>query len=117
MTYQKKSFGKPEHSKSFNSKEFLGYTDAASHPKQWDNLLRTAPPPPKQKAFNVKTMKKEQVRTGNPPTFCKPGEARLPLIKCTEWTEQRAIPALEQARLISLVATGSSSSMSYSSQS
>ena len=33
-------------------------------------------------------------------TFYNPGEARQPLIKWTEWTEQRAISALEQAGLI-----------------
>ena len=54
----------------------------------------TLPPPPRQKAFNVKTMKTEPIKLWHPLTFYDSGEARAPLKKCTEWVEQDAIPAL-----------------------
>ncbi|KAF2969477.1 hypothetical protein GQX73_g4095 [Xylaria multiplex] len=113
MSYQKKSSDKPEDSKSFHSREFLGYTDATTHPKQWDMVLSSVPPPKKQKALNTKTAETEQVKTWDPLTFYKPGENRRPLFKCTEWTEQRAIPALEEAGLILSVFETSGSSASY----
>ncbi|KAI0532883.1 hypothetical protein GGR58DRAFT_147600 [Xylaria digitata] len=117
MTYEKKSSDKPESSKSFHSKEFLGYTDATTHPKEWDSVLSRVPPPEKQKAFNTKTTRTEQVKTWNPLTFYQPGENCSPLVKCTEWTEQRAIPALEEAGLILSVARTSGSSASCLAQS
>jgi hypothetical protein len=100
MTYESKFFGIPERSTSFHSKDFLGYTNAATYPHDWDRLLRTVPPPEKQKAFNIARMRTEQVKTWHPLEFYNAGEVRRPLIKCTEWAEQRAIPALTQAGLI-----------------
>ncbi|KAL6404326.1 hypothetical protein AUP68_13714 [Ilyonectria robusta] len=75
-------------------KEVIGYTKASTYPTEWDSLLSDLPPPPKQKAFNIKTMKTEPVKSWDPLTFYKPGEPRRPLVKCTEWVEQQAIPSL-----------------------
>lgn len=66
----------------------------------WEQVLLATPTPPKQKAFNIATMTTEPFKTLNPLTFYNPGEPRRPLMKCTEWTEQYAIPALLKAGLI-----------------
>ncbi|KAI1920111.1 hypothetical protein LOY94_003386 [Ophidiomyces ophidiicola] len=70
------------------------------HPQAWEDCLRKVPAPPRQKAFNPITLKTEPFKTANPLTFYEPGEPRRPLIKCTEWTLERAIPALRAAGLI-----------------
>ncbi|TVY39518.1 hypothetical protein LSUB1_G003956 [Lachnellula subtilissima] len=57
-----------------------------------DKILAAQPPPPKQKHFNIATMKTEQMKPDG--TFYEPGEDRPPMIKCTEWTVNQAIPAL-----------------------
>ncbi|KAI1770155.1 hypothetical protein F4818DRAFT_434108 [Hypoxylon cercidicola] len=85
MTFDTKSYHNPELSQNLHTKEFI---------------LATVPAPEKQKAFNIRTMKTEPFKTWDPLTFYEPGEQRRPLFKCTEWTEQRAIPALKQAGLI-----------------
>lgn len=100
MYYEKKSKGPPEQSQTFHEKQFMGYTTSTTYPQGWDNVLSRVPAPPKQKAFNIATMKTEPFKTLNPLTFYEPGESRAPLIKCTEWTEQRAIPALQSLGLI-----------------
>ncbi|KAI1387202.1 uncharacterized protein F4822DRAFT_429958 [Hypoxylon trugodes] len=89
MSHQSKPFQNPEMSRTFHSKGLLRWT----HPIVWDNLLQAVPVPKKQKSFNIKSMKTEPFKTLNTLTFYKPGERRRPLVKCTEWTEQRAIPA------------------------
>ena len=33
-------------------------------------------------------------------SFYQPGEPRAPLVKCTEWTENQAIPSLRHARVL-----------------
>lgn len=100
MHYEKKFRDDPRRSRTFNSREFLGYTDASTYPQSWQTLLARVPAPHQQKAFNTKTMRTEPFKSLNPLTFYEPGEARPPLIKCTEWTEQRAIPSLQAAGLI-----------------
>ncbi|TGJ86904.1 hypothetical protein E0Z10_g1879 [Xylaria hypoxylon] len=100
MVYQWKPSRVPEQSSTFDTKEFLGYTAKANQHKAWDDVLRRVPAPGKQKAFNVKTMKMGPLKTLNPLTFYELKEKRRPLIKCTEWINHRAIPALKNARLI-----------------
>lgn len=90
----------PEHSETFYSKEQLGVTDASTHPASWRRILNQLPAPPQQKAFNMKTRQTEPFRTLNPLVFYEPGEEREPLVKCTEWTLDTAIPALKSAGLI-----------------
>ncbi|KAI6781949.1 uncharacterized protein J7T54_005160 [Emericellopsis cladophorae] len=86
----------PGHSKSENlySKELIGHVEASSYPKEIDKVLRALPAPPRQKAFNKSTMRTEPVKSWDPVTFYGPGDVREPLKKCTEWTEDDAIPAL-----------------------
>ncbi|KAL2140464.1 hypothetical protein VTI28DRAFT_3782 [Corynascus sepedonium] len=87
-------------SKTLHSSELLGWTDAANFKNKFDQVLKACPPPPQQKAFNTKTMKNELFKTKSPLTFYGPNEKRRPLKKCTEWTEEQAIPALRVAGLI-----------------
>lgn len=90
----------PEHSESNISCERLGFTPVSKHPGHWERVLGAVPPPPKQKHFNPETKTTEPFKTRLPMTFYAPGEPRRPLIKCTEWTLERAIPALKQYGLI-----------------
>lgn len=99
MTYEcKTERGDP--SDGLHSKELLGYTNTTHYPQAWKTLLSNVAPPPRQKAFNPKSMRTEPFKTLDPLTFYEPGEARRPLIKCTEWMEDRALPALWHAGLI-----------------
>ncbi|KAK4097125.1 hypothetical protein N658DRAFT_569503 [Parathielavia hyrcaniae] len=101
MVYQSIPYHDPKLSKTLHSSELLGYTDAANFKSDFDNVLRGCRPPPQQKAFNPKTMKTEPFKNKDPKlTFYAPGEARKPLKKCTEWTEEQAIPALRNAKPI-----------------
>jgi hypothetical protein len=100
MHYESKPYDISAEVESLHSTEFIGYTIAATHPSTWDNVLAGVPAPQRQKAFNVKTMKTEPVKSWDPLTFYDPGEPRRPLIKCTEWIEQLAIPALLSQGLI-----------------
>jgi hypothetical protein len=100
MRYERKPRSRPEESRTFYNKELLGYTPANDYPTSFDNILSNVPAPPRQKAFNIATMRTEPFKTPNPLTFYKQGEARQPLVKCTEWTNDRAIPALQSTGLI-----------------
>ncbi|KAL2837102.1 hypothetical protein BJY01DRAFT_221289 [Aspergillus pseudoustus] len=90
----------PQGSESFYSIERLGLTPSNRYPHEWDEILRGIPPPPQQKAFNVKTMRTEPFKTREPLVFYAPGEERRRLIKCTEWTLERALPALRECGLL-----------------
>ncbi|KAL4862352.1 hypothetical protein BDV12DRAFT_178954 [Aspergillus spectabilis] len=87
-------------SEPFHSLEKLGVTSAASHPRGWERLLSSLPTPPQQKAFNIKTMRTEPFKTKSPLAFYEPGETRKPLMKCTEWVLERALPALRDSGLL-----------------
>ncbi|KAJ6019005.1 hypothetical protein N7522_001072 [Penicillium canescens] len=100
MVYIPQPRHSPEYSQSFHSLEKLGVTPMSKHPADWDRVLRSVPAPPQQKAFNIKTMKTEPFKTQSPLTFYEPGEPRRPLVKCTEWTLERALPALRANGLI-----------------
>ncbi|KAJ4864781.1 hypothetical protein T069G_01311 [Trichoderma breve] len=100
MSYESTTFHIEDNSQPLHSKELLGYTKAVNFKQEWDSILKNLPPPPKQKAFNIETMKTEPVKEWDPLTFYNPGEHRKPLVKCTEWTEKQAIPALLKAGLI-----------------
>ncbi|KAL4900663.1 hypothetical protein BDW74DRAFT_182500 [Aspergillus multicolor] len=82
------------------SLEKLGVTPVETYPEQWERVIRAVPPPPQQKAFNVQTMRTEPFKSKDPLTFYQPGEERRPLVKCTEWTMQRVIPALKANGLL-----------------
>lgn len=100
MRYEKTLSGRPEHADAFYAKDLLGVTDASTYPSSWDTMLRQVPPPRQQKAFNPKTMRTEPFKNVEPLTFYKSDEPRQPLVKCTEWTLDQAIPALRLAGLI-----------------
>lgn len=100
MRYVPTRRGPPRCAQTFESMEHLGITDAVTHPELWSTLLSTIPSPPQQKAFNIVTRRFEQFKTLEPLTFYEPEEPRQPLIKCMEWTLNRAIPALKCSGLI-----------------
>lgn len=96
MTYQGVPYHHPSNSNTKpHAIECIGYTEKST--EEWKTFLKTVPTPPAQKAFNIKTMKTEPFKTKTPLTFYQPGEARRPLWKCTEWTNNKAIPALKNA--------------------
>lgn len=92
MSYAVKEGKQPESSATFFSRESLGTVKVADYPHEMNKVLANQPPPPKQKHFNQKTMRTEQMKPDG--TFYEPGEERPPMIKCTEWTVNQAIPAL-----------------------
>ncbi|KAB8213011.1 hypothetical protein BDV33DRAFT_185658 [Aspergillus novoparasiticus] len=100
MKYTPQQRHSPEYSQTFHSLEKLGVTPVSKHPDDWVKVLRGVPAPPQQKAFNIKTMKTEPFKSLSPLTFYEPGEPRRPLVKCTEWTLERALPALKAEGLI-----------------
>lgn len=100
MYYESKPYHNPDRSENLHSKELIGYAAASTHPHTFDSVLQGVPAPPRQKAFNAKTMRTEPVKSWNPLTFYEPGESRRPLIKCTEWTERQAIPTLHHQGLV-----------------
>ncbi|KAL4947039.1 hypothetical protein BDW69DRAFT_204821 [Aspergillus filifer] len=83
-----------------HSIEFIGLTPKSTYPEQWNKLLRSIKPPGQQKAFNVRTMRTEPFKTLDPLTFYEEGEERTPLVKCTEWTLNEAVPALREGGLL-----------------
>lgn len=98
MDYQRKDGKKPEQSDTFYAQQYLGWVSASSYPGAFDLLLQSLPTPPRQRRFSTSTMKYERCHPdGN---WYGPSEQPPPLIKCTEWTEQTAIPALLQHSLI-----------------
>lgn len=100
MTYKSEECHDPMSELECHSKEFLGYTVAKDFRRNWDRVLRGLPTPPKQKEFNIKTLKTELVKFWDPPTFYAPEEERHVPWKCTEWTNKYAIPALYESGLI-----------------
>lgn len=98
MTYTSSPCSRPEDSPSLYAREFLGLVAAKHYPEEIERVLKGIPPPGKQKAFNASTMRTEQVKPDG--TFYGPGEFRPPMIKCTEWTIERAIPALRIAGIL-----------------
>ena len=98
MRYESKPADDPEDKEIMFSKELLGTVKAAAYPKNVDDIRRAQPRPGKQKAFNVRTGRTEPIKANG--SFYEVGEKKGPLFKCTEWTEQLAIPALMEAGVI-----------------
>lgn len=99
MRYEKKRGSRPEDSQSFHDKTLLGRVAKSKYPAELDRVCQAQPAPSRQKAFNTKTMKTEPVKPDG--TFYGPGDPRPRLIKSTEWTEDRVIPALRRGGLLS----------------
>ncbi|KAI2729424.1 hypothetical protein CBS147325_10002 [Penicillium roqueforti] len=100
MHYEPVNYDDPETDENFFYKELIGHTRALNYPKNWNDILSSVPAPPKQKAFNTVAMRTEPVKSWDPVVFYEPGEPRRPLVKCTEWIEDRAIPILIDAGLV-----------------
>ncbi|KAI1374030.1 hypothetical protein F4677DRAFT_428009 [Hypoxylon crocopeplum] len=66
IRYDLRPYHNPKLSSTLHTQEFLGYTNAKTVPTQWDAVLSREQPPPKQKAFNIKTMKTEPVKAWDP---------------------------------------------------
>jgi hypothetical protein len=98
MKYGRKHEEAPELSDTFHAKTLLGKVLANDYPGPVEALLHTVPPPPRQKRFDPASMSWEQCKSDGTPYASH--ETRPPYSKCTEWTEQRAIPALLRAGLI-----------------
>ncbi|KAK5171072.1 uncharacterized protein LTR77_004216 [Saxophila tyrrhenica] len=96
--YERKESPPPELSPTFYSKEFFGTVLASAHPVAFDQVCEAQPPPPRQKAFNMATMKTEPFKADG--SFYQPGEQSRPLVKCTEWTERQAMPALFRSNVV-----------------
>ncbi|KAK5290112.1 hypothetical protein LTR99_011174 [Exophiala xenobiotica] len=97
MTYQRKSGLQPELSQNFYQKHLLGKVKASKY-HTFETICAQQPAPHKQKKFNPNTMKTEPIKPNG--AFYQPGETRVRLVKCTEWTEERAIPALQAAQIL-----------------
>lgn len=95
MTYQtKKEQGPPEQSETFHQKYFLGWVHKYDYPSAVDQLLRSLPSPPRQRRFDPERMMWVQCKPDDTPYG--PKETPPPYEKCTEWTEKKAIPCLQQ---------------------
>ncbi|KAF2033737.1 hypothetical protein EK21DRAFT_98136 [Setomelanomma holmii] len=95
MRYENKPGRNPELSQTYYAKTYLGRIRSEDYPTRLDQVLQTLPPPHRQRAFNPKTMATEQIRPDG--SFYQANEQKPPYIKCIEWTEQRAIPALSSS--------------------
>ncbi|OOF94516.1 hypothetical protein ASPCADRAFT_208187 [Aspergillus carbonarius ITEM 5010] len=97
MHYQRKLAPRPESIDTFFSRTLLGHTTTAGYPETWDMILKAVPAPPQQKAFNIKRMRTEPFKRLSPLEFYEDDEERRPLMKCTEWVVDKAIPVLKEA--------------------
>jgi len=98
MRYENKAGDPPQESETFHARQYLGKVLAANHPAAVDTLLGFLQAPPKQIKFNTATMTYVRCKTDG--SLYGPGETVPPLMKSTEWTEQKAILALSQHHLI-----------------
>ena len=98
MEYQRKRGRQPEQSDTFHGKTYLGRVRASDYPDVVERLLQSLPRPPRQRRFNPNKMLWEQCKPDG--SYYSPHEAPPPYMKCTEWTEQMAIPTLQQHGLI-----------------
>jgi hypothetical protein len=56
MTYQRKPGRPPQHSETFHGKVYLGQIRVCDYPNAVEQVLRTVPPPPRQRVFNTVSM-------------------------------------------------------------
>ncbi|EWC43738.1 hypothetical protein DRE_07356 [Drechslerella stenobrocha 248] len=98
MSYQSERDEAPQTSGTFHARHYLGTINESDYPARMDEVLEELPPPGKQKSFNTQTMRTEQHKM--PGVFYAPGEPRPPMIKCTEWTINQAIPALIESGVL-----------------
>jgi hypothetical protein len=95
MSYQRKEGKRPDQSDSYYAQQYLGWVCASTYP---DSCLQSLSTPPRQRRFSTNTMRYERCRPDG--SWYDINEEPPPLSKCTEWTENIAIPALLQQGLI-----------------
>ncbi|KAM0124230.1 hypothetical protein ACHAP3_010492 [Botrytis cinerea] len=90
----------PESFDSFYQRTPLGEI-AVSDLEEVTRVLKSIPPPPRQRWFNPRSMKMEACKVdGTPYRY----QEEVPKFwKCTEWTNEKAIPALWAKGLIRMV--------------
>ncbi|KIW86584.1 uncharacterized protein Z519_12815 [Cladophialophora bantiana CBS 173.52] len=97
MRYERKPGHQPEQSQTFHGKQLLGRVRESKYSRLHE-ICAQQPAPGKQKKFNPTTMRTEPIKPNG--DFYQPGEPRQRLIKCTEWTLERAIPALQREGIL-----------------
>jgi hypothetical protein len=95
MTFESKRGRKPDESDSFHRQHYLGTITTGYLDSVIKFIQTRCPPPPQQRNFNTQTYKTEQCKPDG--SFYQPGEPLPPYEKCTEWTLNKAIPALQQS--------------------
>jgi hypothetical protein len=98
MSYASHLQPDPKLDENFYDRQLLGRVSADVGVEGIDEVLRVLPPPPKQREFNTKTMRMEQVDAKG--RFFEEGESRPDFVKCTEWTERVALPELVRRGLL-----------------
>ncbi|KAF7913327.1 hypothetical protein EAE99_010717 [Botrytis elliptica] len=100
MSYLKFPSPPPESFESFYQSNLLGKI-AVSDLEEVTGVLRSIPPPPRQRWFNPKSMKMEACKVDG--TLYRDEEEVPKFWKCTEWTNEKALPALWAKGLIKMV--------------
>ncbi|KAF7881944.1 uncharacterized protein EAF02_006632 [Botrytis sinoallii] len=100
MSYLKFPSPPPESFESFYQRNLLGKI-AVSDLEEVTGVLKSIPPPPRQRWFNPKSMKMEACKVDGTPYRYE--EVVPKFWKCTEWTNEKAIPALWAKGLIKMV--------------
>ena len=98
LAYEKRQEPSPDQSESLEKRIYLGQIRASAWPSAIDDLLQNLPAPPRQKRFSPLTMRYERCRPDG--SWYAEHEQPPPLWKCTEWVEEKAIPALRRSGLL-----------------
>ncbi|KAE9364827.1 hypothetical protein N431DRAFT_489301 [Stipitochalara longipes BDJ] len=104
MKYDSRPEPLPEDNDMFFSRELIGYVAKDDYPDKFEDVLRDVEARPKQRAFNVRTMRTEQIKSNG--SFNEQGEERERMWNCTEWVEERAIPRLWDVGMLKVVVDG-----------
>lgn len=103
MTYFQFPSPPPELIESFYRRTLLGEINA-SDMDEVTAVLKSIPAPPRQRWFNPRSMKMEACKVDGTPY--EEEEAVPEFWKCTEWTNEKAIPALLAKGLIKMADGG-----------
>ncbi|KAK0103105.1 hypothetical protein ONS95_000719 [Cadophora gregata] len=98
MSYATRSEEDPESIQTFYSKELIGHVKQDNYPAMFEDVLSKLDPPPKQRKFRVETMRIEQCKPDG--SWYEEGEEKDRMWKCSEWIEEKAVPALIDAGLL-----------------
>lgn len=98
MSYQSRADRPPEQDETFHARHYLGKVRTADYPASVEKILGGVEAPGKQRVFSAAKM--AYVRCKADGTVYGDGEEVPELVKCTEWVEGRAIPAMIHAGLV-----------------